>query len=345
MDGATTVRRFVAAVLLLLAEVAALTPWVEFTSGTIQYLASARVCAALLFGLVAFGFLVGDGIAPSPLPLSPTGRGVAVRGGGFRLIPARLLLHLAIYVGFFFFTLRLSRQQGLTSSSWIDAFIWSAWAVGVGVSCFLVFFSRGLLFSLALQWPGRVFIACGLGLSLALLTPWVWDLWPWASRPAMLLDWLVLSWSHGEAIFGINNEGFPVLGTRKLLITITPQCSELEALIAYWLLWGTVMAARWRVLSLSRSSAVLVIGTVLLYVLVALRLYGLVTLGLAVSAQTCVDLAHSRVGTILLLGAAAALTCVMLRWCRRQKDPAGAYQVSSRRAGDGLVGGKNFANV
>jgi exosortase/archaeosortase family protein len=299
--------RFATGVVLLLAEVAALTPWVEFTAGPIQYLASARLCTGLLFAIVTLGFLTDGGFNPQG------NKNPALES---RWIPVRLMLNVFLYAGFFWFTLWLSRNPDPADSGWPLALLWLAWALGVGASCFLSFCSWSEL-AFVRKWPGRLLIACSVGVSLVALTPWIWNLWPWACQPAMRLDQLLLRWSPGEAVFGFNVDGFPVLGTPKLLLLITPQCSELDALLAFWLLCGTMMVARWRTLSLLRCIVVLAIGTVLLYFLMALRLYGLVALGLTVSPRAAVDLAHSRVGSIILLSTAIALTWLMLHCCRR----------------------------
>src|SRR5437762_1709396 len=73
----TAPRRFwpgaLGSLLLLAAEVGALTPFVEFTAGPIQYVANAKVCAALLFALVAFLFLTG-GATGRQFPPASAGR-------------------------------------------------------------------------------------------------------------------------------------------------------------------------------------------------------------------------------------------------------------------------------
>jgi hypothetical protein len=59
------------------------------------------------------------------------------------------------------------------------------------------------------------------------------------------------------------------------------------------------------------------VGTALLYVLVSVRLYGLVLVGTMFSPQTCVNLAHSRVSAILFLGLAVVILGGTSRWWRR----------------------------
>ena len=67
---------------------------------------------------------------------------------------------------------------------------------------------------------------------------------------------------------------------------------------------------------LSGGRMVLGLGTGLLYLLMAVRLYGLVVLGTQLGPRAAVDLAHSRLGGILFLGVSVALVVVMSRWCR-----------------------------
>jgi hypothetical protein len=301
-------RRFAASVVLLLAEVAALTPWVEFTAGPIEYLANARLCAGVLFAIVTFGFLIQDG-AKSAEKLS-----TALPP---RQILLRLALNLLLYAGFFGFTLWLSRELHRAEFGWLPALLWLGWALTVGSSCFLTFSSSSELAFLVIR-PGCLLIAFAAGASLLLLTPAIWRLWPYACWPALRFDQMLLGWIHSEAVLGVYHDGLPVLGTRKMLLLITPQCSELDALLAFWLLIGTMMAARWHILSILPCIAVLVVGTAVLYFLLALRLLGLVSLGIAVSPSTAVSMAHSRVGSIALLGTAVALTWFMLHACRRR---------------------------
>src|SRR5207253_2277361 len=79
---------------------------------------------------------------------------------------------------------------------------------------------------------------------------------------------------------------------------VTPQCSELESLAALWILGGAIVLARWRELSKARVAIALLLGTGVLYLLLATRLYGLVVAGIEISPKVCVDLAHSRIGNI-----------------------------------------------
>jgi exosortase/archaeosortase family protein len=114
----------------------------------------------------------------------------------------------------------------------------------------------------------------------------------------------------------------PVLGTRRLLVLVTPECSGLDALAAFWLLPAAAVIGRWREVRKARLTLVLVLGTALLYLLLAARLYGLVVVGISVSPRACVSLAHSRLGWALSLGVAAALLSLTLRPPRPAARPA-----------------------
>src|SRR5262249_22143710 len=119
-------------------------------------------------------------------------------------------------------------------------------------------------------------------------------------------------------IVGTTRDGFPVLGNRRLLLLVTPQCSELEAITALWLLCGAVVCSRWGDLHKTRAVIALLVGTAVLYLLIALRIYGLVVVGIAFSPNVCVSLAHSRIGSIFFLGF-AALVAGCCHWYGTQR--------------------------
>src|SRR5262249_54909273 len=111
-----------------------------------------------------------------------------------------------------------------------------------------------------------------------------------------------------------------------------PQCSELEALLALWLLGGVVVLSRWGAVHKVGLLLVLLAGTALVYLLLAVRLYGLVVAGIVFSPQTCVALAHSRIGTLFFLGVAALVLATGCRWCRCEPSLAGARIAFTRVA-------------
>ncbi len=291
--------------LVLLVEVAALTPVVEFSGGPMAYVANARVCSGLLFAAVVFLFLASKKFSRFEVGASWWGRGA---------------LWLAANLGLFGLLFGATLHQANShpgSVGWIVAAGWTLLALGVGLTAVLAFFP----FRPVLAWVKKCRVqmgtALGLGMALILLAPWAQGFWANLHRPAVTLNRWLLQCTYQDSLAEISREGWPVLGTRRLLLLVTPQCSELEAIAAFWLLAAAVVATRWRELRKGRVAFFLVLGTGLLYVLIALRIFGLLVLGMHVSPKVCVAVAHSRIGSILLVGIAAGLLALGGRWCRR----------------------------
>jgi exosortase/archaeosortase family protein len=307
--------RLAAPLLLLAVEVGTLTPFVEFTDGQpLAYVANARVCAGLLFALVAF--LFGAGWQLGELGFSGA--------GSRRRLVLGLAGNLCLYGAFFWLTLRLANAGGPSAWPWVVAGLWVLLALAIGLTSFLAFLPlrfSGLI--LAQLWIAGA-VALSLGLAFALLTPWAQSFWPRWHGPAVALDQALLQWTHGEGLRGVSREGFPVLGIRGFLVQVNPQCSELEAILALWLLGGAVIFARWGDVHKAGMLLVILAGTAIVYLLLAVRIYGLVVAGIVFSPQTCVGLAHSRIGTLLFLGVAATILTAGCRWCRFRACPGGA---------------------
>jgi exosortase/archaeosortase family protein len=296
---------------VLALEVAALTPFVEFADGPMAYVANGRLCAALLFALVAF-LLLSARRLQRPQAAAPRRR------------LAWLAVNLGLYLAFFVLTLWLAGAAPRAGSSWLAGAFWALLGVGVGFTAFVTFVPLQTLSGWARRSGTQAAAAAGLGLGFALLTPWVQGLWPRLHGPAIALDRVLLQWTYGEALVGTTRQGFPVLGNRQFLVQVTPQCSELEAIAALWMLAGAVVLSRWRELHKARVAVALLAATVVLYLLIAARLYGLVVAGIRFSPDVCVGLAHSRLGGILLLGVTAALIVGFGGWCRRGEVSGGS---------------------
>jgi exosortase/archaeosortase family protein len=303
--------------LLLVAEVGALTARVEIATGAVQYVANARVCAALLFALVALLLLAGGAAGTTALPRTAAGRLPAL---------AWLAANGCLFAVFFLFNVRLEGGPAPSTAAWLVVPAWLLLAGAVGLTCLLAFFPPPLLWSWAWRCRGQALLAAGLGAALFLLGPPAQALWPRVAGPALAVDHVLLTGTYGHAVTGRSSEGVPVVGTRRLLLLVTPQCSELDALAAFGLLAAAVLAARWREARKVHFALVLLLGPPLLYLLNAARIYGLVVVGLAVSPRACVSLAHSRVGGTLFLGVTAALLSLTLR----PRRPLAAPAVESR---------------
>jgi exosortase/archaeosortase family protein len=76
--------------------------------------------------------------------------------------------------------------------------------------------------------------------------------------------------------------------------------------------------------SKSRLGLVVLLGTVLVYLLNAVRIYGLVVAGTLLSPRASVSLAHSRISGIGFLGVMVLLLAGTSGWCRGR----GAFSVA-----------------
>jgi hypothetical protein len=298
----------------LLAEVAFLTPLVEFDRGPVQWLASARVCAAILFGAAAFLLLAGRTLT-----------GVLHQGRvpGWPVAAGAAVVHLASFGAFCWLTFRLAGRAGPLWTPWADAVCWGLLAAGVAWTASLPFLPADFGVRLCRACPGFVLTAVALGVGFAVLTPWAQGLWLRCYRPALTADQLLLERTYGQALTGITREGYPVLGTPRLLLVVTPQCSEMDALLVWGLLWAVAVWGRWSEFARARLALCVGGGAALLYGLIALRLYALVAIGLHWSPQASVRLAHSRVSGIGFLALTLALVVGAGRWCRKP-SPCGA---------------------
>jgi hypothetical protein len=295
----------------LLAEVAFLTPLVEFERGPVQAVASARVCAAILVGAAAFLLLAGGTLAGVLHQGRAPGWPVAVGAAG---------VHLALFGAFCWLTFRLAGRAGPLWTPWGDAVGWGLLAAGVAWTASLPFLPADFGVRLCRACPGFVPAAVALGVGFAVLSPWAQGLWPRCYRPALAVDRFLLERTYGQALTGTSPEGWPVLGTARpwLVLLVTPQCSEMDALLVWGLLWAAAVWGRWSEFAKVRMAVCFVGGAALLYGLIALRLYLLVVIGVRWSAQASVSLAHSRVSGIGFLALSLALIAGARRWCRRQ---------------------------
>jgi hypothetical protein len=263
---------------------------------------------AVLFALAAFSLLAGERVRRN-LMMSP------FNGRSFVFY---LAFNCLLYV--FFFQYTLSLDQG---SSWGGVVVWALAAVTVGMTAFLTFYSLQSLTSLMVSSPIQVLGATAIGVALGFGSPWFQSLWPAVCGPALTMDRVLLraTYGAGEAVTGRNGNGFPLLGTGRLLLLVTPQCSELEAIPALWLLGAAAAFVRWRILRKLRWALLLVGGTILFYLLIAVRLFGLIVIGMNSSVQVAVNLAHSRISGMLFLVLAVLFVAAALRYGCRVRSP------------------------
>jgi exosortase/archaeosortase family protein len=312
--------RLASTLLLLFAEVGALTQFAEFSRGGMAYVADGRVCSGLLFSLTVLALLLArHGTADACNTVRPVG----LRGW-------YLSVHLAGYFLFFGWTLELARWAAQGSVAAAAAVGWGLAAAAVGITALLSFFRLDELRDWVKACRTRFLLALGCGALLVLAGPWVQALWGSVCGPALAINRVLLERTYGEALTGTTTEGLPVVGTRKLVLFVTPQCSGLEGLAAFWLLAGAAFWTDAGAVRPVRIAVVVLLGTTALYLLNALRLYGLVVLGTQGSAKAAVGLAHSRLSELFFWGVALILLVGTSRW------RCGASPCGSRRAHAGL---------
>ena len=281
--------RVVSPAVLLALEAAALTPFVEFARGPMAYLASGRVCAALLVALTALCLLMKQS-QRSPL----------YRDKSPRADRLWALLHLAALGVFVLLTLRLQRAEA-DGTGISEAALWAVLALAVTVTAFLAcngVTPDGSKPRLPVSWG---FAALVLGGAFALTVPPVQACWPSVCGPAMVIDRELTAPDLRRGAERSGAAGYPIIGTRRARLLVTPQCSEIEAILAFWLLCGAALATRLADVRPWRAAVVAVVGAAFLYVLNAVRIYGLVVVANQVSPEMCVRLAHSRVSQLAFL--------------------------------------------
>jgi exosortase/archaeosortase family protein len=293
-------------VLVLVVEVCVLTPFVEFSSGPMEYVADPRVCTGFLFALVTFLFFSSREI-----------RDLVSASAKWTTRPAPwLAANLSLYLVFFLYTLWMASKPPLLSP-WAAASAWVLLGAGIALTSLLAFLPGGMVCRWIWQRPARVLLAALLGFGLVLASSWLRGSWPYIHGPALAIDRVLIEWTYGQSVTGTTAEGFPVLGTQRLRLLVTPQCSEIDALATFGLLGCIVACTRWRRLRRGRIVLVLLLGAAAVYLLNAVRIYGLVVVAHQLSPRLCVALAHSRLGWLFFLGLSALVLAGTFRWCSR----------------------------
>jgi exosortase/archaeosortase family protein len=289
--------------------VAVLTPFVEIPDGPLAYVANHHVCLGLLFAFIALILLAGREVR-SPVLVEVSQR---------PLTWLWLSVNLVLYLVFFQLSWGLSNNRSPTT--WLAAVLWVVLAAGVGLSAVLAFFPLATATAWVHRCRVKILTAGALGAGVALLGPWVQSFWPLVCGPALVLDQRLLEWTYGEGITGVTTQGVPVLGTGRFGILVTPGCSGLEAFVALWLL-AAVVVPSWHGCQKMRLGFGLLLGTGLLYVLNAVRLFSLVVIGTEITPQACVSVAHSQIGSIGFFALDLVLLAGIYRCCRSRHTGA-----------------------
>lgn len=297
---------------ILLVEVAGITPFVELPERPITSIANARLFSGLVVSLVAFVWLTADRLVQPGLVLR-------------RRRPVESLfwgcLHLVLLHWFVLLTLQLNDAANGTNWGPGLSAVWAILACGVAMTAYLPFLPVSSLWRCVRQSSRPALLAVIPGIAMVVLTPHARRLWPIVHGPATSAARAMLELYPGSSLGGVREDGLPTIGAQRLLLLVTPQCSEMESLLAFWLLALTLLAARRQKLRKLHYVAACVIGTVFLYCLNAGRLYALVLIGLRFSADVCVNIAHSRIGGILFLGISVVwLMCAS--WLCTRREPS-----------------------
>ena len=313
-----------APVVLLLAEVMSLTPFVEFTHGPMQFVGEPLLFSGTLIALASFWLLT----APHWRGLGAGGESLSFAGRARR---GWLMVHAGLLVAFFALSIDLNGRQG-SELSWVYPAVWFALGCGVAASALLIFVPLPRWIDTLKCCGMQAAAAAMIGIAFVLLIPLARSTWPYAQGLASKMAYTLLGVFPGEAIHSYDLHRWPILGAGKVQILVTPACAEMESLLAFLILGGTLLVARWRELSPWRFSVLLSVGVMLLYCVNAVRLAGLVLAGVAFGSAMSVRLAHSRVSGILFVAASLAILHYGCRLCRRPNVAEPTYDAEPEPA-------------
>lgn len=300
--------RLVIPFVIFLIEVGSITSFVELPDRPITVIANARLFSGVVVSLVAFVWLSADRAGRS-----------GVMQARRRIVESLFwfCVHVVLLQLFVVLTLRLGDTASGATWSRSLSVAWAVLACGVAVTVYLPFLSIASLVSYVRQSSPLALLALVPGIAMVVLTPHARRLWPLVHGPATEATRALLELYPGNSLGGVRDDGLPTVGAHKLLLLVTPHCSEMESILAFWLLAATLLVARWQRLMKLRYLAAIGLGTALLYCLNAGRLYLLVLMGLRFSANACVNIAHSRIGGILFLGISIGWLIVACRLSTR----------------------------
>jgi len=292
---------------------------VEFSSGGMAWLANPLFLSAGIMTLATFFVLLvstGEDSSPAVNETSsaPADHSSTADQPGQLSLRARifspwravnlrwLAIHLFLIGCFVWITLLLHTKPHSHSVSWLLAFGWFALGAAVAISVLRAFLSFSSLWNFVRRYALQASVAAAVGVSMLLLITPTRNLWTHVDDPGLTFLAVMLDVYPGNANINTTTYRWPIVGTKQLSLIVTPACSELESLVAFLLLGGTLWVARAEQLSAWRYIVFLSVGLLLSFSLLFVRLYLLVLLGQwASDAYVSVNLAHSRIGTLLLM--------------------------------------------
>jgi exosortase/archaeosortase family protein len=292
---------------LLLLEATALTPFVEFSKGSMALFASPHFLTAGIVALATFFLIV---TATESRDLEPESDSVVSWPSLWSLnfCPWPSLRwkwlggHLLILISFVWLTLTLHARSSAGGVSWPLSIVWLLTGTMVALSILLVFIPLAGVISIARHYIWQVAVAAAIGMGLIMMTPAVRGYWPDVDGPAIEGLKVLLNIYPGQALFSQSSNRWPIIGTPRMSLLVTPPCSELDSLLVFVLLGGTLWAAMGARLSAWKYLLFLVAGLTGLYALLSMRLYFMILIGLwAQDPYVAVKFAHSRISTLAFL--------------------------------------------
>lgn len=317
-------------VALLLLEATVLTPFVEFRVGGMAYLADPQFLTAGIVALAAFFLIVlVSEEPPAESALDPAVAGEVlvepqVASGGShifrpltRLRWGQVGVHLVLLAAFVWLTLALDTKSKIGAVAWPYSIGWITLAGCVALSILAAFVPLASVWAIVSRFTWQGAIAAAIGTGQLLLTPFVRSYWPEVDDPLLSGMNALLAIFPGNPLIGLSSNRWPIIGTSHMSLLVTPPCSELDSLLVFALLAGTLWAAMGSRLSAWKFLLLISAGMAGIYALLSLRLYFMILLGLwANDPYVAVDFAHSRISTLALLVYTMLVLGLGSKFCR-----------------------------
>jgi exosortase/archaeosortase family protein len=301
------VRRLGSALILLLIELAALTPLIEFRQAPLAILASGNVCLALFAAGITYLLLL--------LRLDRDDQNGIVEPRKIGEIALWAIVHVCSFVAFFGYSVML--QKGVVAPNPQSAAVWSFVAISTFASGLLTFLSPESMRRIASQtWP-QLLAAILTAVTTVALIPVSRRLWTIVHPATMAIVDRLLAWHTGQTSVHYLLNGLPVIGTQRVQLLVTSGCSEMDSLLVFWLVWLVVIGGNGARVRKFRAILALGLGSMIILLLNAIRLFGLVLLGEWRGAEWAVHVAHSRIGAFGFL----AVTTAVCWWASRPRQP------------------------
>ncbi|MFN0195201.1 MAG: hypothetical protein ACKVT0_00520 [Planctomycetaceae bacterium] len=303
---------------LLAVEILAITPFVEFRSGLMSYVADAAVLqTAMIAVIVALSFrklATGENKSASfsgTAQAAPPPTIGSIAPANIRSTLSWLVIHAGLYALFAGLTIWWNQRQTLLDNDRLQigvTAIWIGLVLSVGYSALRIIFTRERLLSELRIEPEGIAVAVICAALYAGFLPFRDEVWRATYRPTMYLAFWVMVQLQGAAVLSLSSEGWPIFGNPEVRLIVTPFCAGYEAIVMFWLWW----LALWQAYRLDARDAErwmyrLLAGTALLLIVNAFRMDALIWLGQWREPTLSVRVAHSQWWTIIALGLSALL--------------------------------------